>query len=100
MPMGNIITVVAVFEIHMDINAVATTKPRMRFTTFAPIKLIIFRMIRLYKFYFSMAMAMAMINPPHIEETYLCAKEAVVSDSSKPPVNGNKIIGNKAVTVE
>ena len=48
----------------------------------------------------AMAMAMAMINPPHIEETYLCAKEAVVSDSSKPPVNGNKIIGNKAVTVE
>ena len=40
----------------------------------------------------------AIINPPRYKETYLWPKDAVVSDNSSPPDNGNKIIGSKAVT--
>jgi hypothetical protein len=42
-------------------------------------------------------MAIAIIKPPMYKKTYLCPKEAVVSDSPNPPVKGNKIIGNNAV---
>ena len=43
-------------------------------------------------------MAFANINPPINKKMYLCPKEAVVSERPNPPVNGNKIIGNNAVT--
>ena len=59
---GSIITAVAVFEIHIDINAVATINPRIMFTTFVPIKLIMFNAIRLCKFHF--CIAIAIIKPP------------------------------------
>ena len=59
---GNIITAVAVFDIHIDINAVAIIKPRIIFTMLVPIRLIIFNAIRLCKFHFSMAIAI--IKPP------------------------------------
>ena len=52
--------------------------------------------MRLCKFHFSMAMAI--INPPIVRKTNLCPKDAVVSANSIPPVRGNRIIGNKAVT--
>jgi hypothetical protein len=38
------------------------------------------------------------MKPPIYKKTYLCPKEAVVSESPNPLVKGNKIIGNKAVT--
>jgi hypothetical protein len=58
--------------------------------------LIIFNAIRLCRFHFWIAIAI--IKPPIYKKTYLCPKEAVVSDSPNPPVRGNKIMGNKAVT--
>ena len=61
-PMGSIITAVAVFDIHMERNAVATIKPKMILETLVPIILIIFNAIRLCKFHFSIAMAS--IKPP------------------------------------
>ena len=49
---GSIITAVAVFDIHIDINAVATIKPRIILTTLVPMKLMIFNAILLCKFHF------------------------------------------------
>ena len=62
MAIGNIITAVALLEIHIDINAVAIIKPSIIFTILVPIKLIIFKAILLCKFHFSIAIAI--INPP------------------------------------
>ena len=62
MAIGNIITAVALLEIHIDINAVAIIKPSIIFTILVPIILIIFNAIRLCKFHFSIAIAI--INPP------------------------------------
>ena len=96
MPMGSIITEVAVLEIHMDKKAVATIKPKIIFLILVPIKLIIFNAILLCKF--QRSMAMAKINPPIYRKTYLWPYEAVVSVNFNPPVKGNRIIGNKEVT--
>ena len=61
-PMGSIITAVAVFDIHMDKKAVAIIKPKIIFRTSVPIKLMMFKAIRLCKFHFSMESAS--IKPP------------------------------------
>src|SRR5690606_15133838 len=95
-PIGNIITDVAVLLIHMLKNAVATIKPKMIFLISEPIKLMIFNAIRLCKFHFSIAMAM--INPPMYKNTYLCPKALVVVFRSIPLVSGNSTMGNNAVT--
>jgi hypothetical protein len=67
MPMGNIIKVVAVFEIHMDKKAVATIKPKIIEGIFVPINKIMFKAILLCKFHFSMAIAIK--NPPMYNNT-------------------------------
>ena len=54
------------------------------------------RAILLCKFHF--CIAIAIINPPTYKKTYLCPKDAVVSDNSSPPVRGNNTIGIRAVT--
>ena len=46
-PIGNIITAVAVFEIHIDKNAVAIINPRITFLTSVPIMLTILSAILL-----------------------------------------------------
>ena len=46
-PIGNIITAVAVFEIHIDKNAVAIIKPKINLLISVPIKLIMVSAIRL-----------------------------------------------------
>ena len=96
-PMGNIITEVAVFEIHMDIKAVAIINPNTIFLMSVPIVLMICKAMRLCKFHFSMAIAN--INPPIYRKIYLCPKAAVVVDNASPPVSGKRIIGSRAVTL-
>ena len=66
---GNIITAVAVLEIHIERKAVATIKPSMIFITSVPIKLIIFNAILLCKFH--ICIAIAIIKPPRYKKTYL-----------------------------
>ena len=56
-PIGSIITVVAVFEIHIDRAAVATMNPRMMLFTFVPISRIIFSAMRLCSPHFSIPIA-------------------------------------------
>lgn len=96
MPIGSIITEVAVFEIHIDKKAVAIMNPKIMLLTLVPISLMVFSAIRRCKFHFSIAIAI--IKPPMYRNTYLCPKEAVVDARSSPPVSGNRIIGSKAVT--
>ena len=95
-PIGSIITEVAVLEIHIDIAVVANMNPKIIFVTFVPIKLIMFRAIRLCKFHRSIVIAIT--KPPKYKNTYLCPNAAVVSAKPKAPVKGNRMIGNKAVT--
>lgn len=61
-PMGIIITVVAVLEIHMDKNAVAIINPRMRRFGVSPMTAMITRAILLWRCH--RCMAKAMKNPP------------------------------------
>ena len=96
MPIGSIITAVAVLEIHMDKNAVAIIKPRMIIFRSVPIHAIIFRAILLWRFHFSMAMEM--INPPIYRKINLWPKEAVVDVISRPPVRGKRTMGRSEVT--
>ena len=77
-------------------KAVAIIKPKIMLITLVPIILIMLRAILLCKFHF--CMAIAIINPPTYKKTYLCPKDAVVSDNSSPPVRGNNTIGIRAVT--
>ncbi len=95
-PIGNIITAVAVLLIHIDKKAVATIKPKIIFFTSEPMKLIIFSAIRRCRFHFSIAMAM--MNPPIYKNTNLCPKALVVVPKSNPPDSGNNTIGINAVT--
>jgi len=90
-------TVVAVLEIHMDINAVANMNPRMIVATFVPINRMILRAILLWSPHFSIAMAI--IKPPRYKKTYLCPKAAVVAFKSSPPASGNNIMGKSAVAL-
>ena len=62
MATGSIIMVVAVLEIHIDKNAVATMNPRMILDGLVPMNRMITSAIRLWKFHFSMARAI--MNPP------------------------------------
>jgi hypothetical protein len=95
-PIGNIITEVAVLEIHIERNAVAIIKPRMINFILLPIKWMIFKAILRCKSHFSMATASK--NPPRYKNTYLWPKAAVVVSISNAPVNGNITIGISAVT--
>jgi hypothetical protein len=61
-PIGNIIAAVAVFEIHMDTKAVATTKPKRRRLGSPPIARMMVSAILRWRFHSSMAAAMQM--PP------------------------------------
>ncbi len=61
-PIGSIITEVAVFDIHIERKAVAIMKPRIIFRTSVPIRLMIDRAMRLWRFHLSIAMAM--MKPP------------------------------------
>ena len=61
-PMGSIITDVAVLEIHMDKKAVAIINPRITFRISEPMKAIILSAILRCKFHFSIPIAMR--NPP------------------------------------
>ena len=60
--MGSIITVVAVFEIHMERKAEAKIKPKMICLILVPVIEIILRAMRLCRFHF--CIAKAKINPP------------------------------------
>ena len=53
---------VAVFEIHIDKNAVASINPSITLDLFVPVNLMIVNASLLCKFHFSMASAI--INPP------------------------------------
>ena len=68
-PTGRIIIEVAVFEIHIDKNAVAIINPRITFDFFDPVNLIIFKANLLCRFHFSIARAI--INPPTNKKTNL-----------------------------
>ena len=68
-PTGKIITAVAVFEIHIERNAVAIIKPNIIFDFFVPTILMMFKAILLCNFHFSMAIAK--INPPINKNTNL-----------------------------
>ena len=94
-PIGSIITELAVLEIHIERNAVATIKPNMTFLTLVPISCTIFKAILLCRI--QRSIAMANIKPPIYKKIYLWPNEAVVSANSIPPVKGNKTIGNKDV---
>ena len=61
-PIGSIITLVAVFEIHIDSAAVATMKPRMMLVTLVPMSRMMFNAMRLCSPHFSIAIAIR--NPP------------------------------------
>ena len=61
-PIGSIITEVAVFEIHMERNAVAIMNPKMILFTLVPMNWIIFKAILLCKF--QRSIAIANIKPP------------------------------------
>ena len=86
----------AVFEIHIDKNAVAIINPRMILVTSVPTSLMIVSAIRLCRFHFSIAIAK--INPPINKKMYLCPYAAVVFDKASAPLKGNRTIGKSAVT--
>ena len=69
-PIGSIITEVAVFEIHIDKNAVANINPSITLRASIPIKEIILIAILLCKFHFSIPIAIK--NPPKYRKTNLC----------------------------
>ena len=62
MAMGSITTVLAVLLIHMDKVAVAIIKPRMTFSGVVPVRFMMVRAMRLWRFTFSSARAST--NPP------------------------------------
>src|SRR5690554_6904584 len=94
--MGNIITAVAVLEIHMERKPVATIKPRTIFLALVPNREITYNAILLCKFQRSIAIASK--NPPRYRKIILFPNAAPVVARSKPPVNGNKTSGSKEVT--
>ena len=94
-PMGSIITEVAVFEIHIDKKAVATIKPKITYRTSEPMKEMILMAMRLCKFHFSIPIAIR--NPPKYKKTNRCPKAAVVVESSIPPESGKSTMGKSAV---
>ncbi|CAI8256730.1 MAG: Uncharacterised protein [Flavobacteriaceae bacterium] len=69
-PIGSIITEVAVLEIHIDKKAVANIKPNTIRWMLVPTALIMDKAMRLCKFHFSRAIAI--INPPIYKKMYLC----------------------------
>ena len=62
-------TAAAVFDIHMDKNAVANINPRITFRALTPIKDIILIAIRLCKFHYSIPIAIK--KPPKYRNTNL-----------------------------
>src|SRR4029078_110928 len=94
-PIGSIMMAVAVFEIHIDRNAVEIINPRMIMLSRVPMLRMIFTAIRRWSPVFSIAIAIR--NPPIYKKTIGCPYDAVVSPSFNTPVRGNKIIGKRDV---
>src|SRR5690606_12161905 len=94
--MASIITAVAVLEIHMERNPVATMNPRIIFLGAVPKRVMTYRAIRRCRFQRSMAMANK--NPPRYKKMILFPKAAPVLARSRPPVSGNSTKGNREVT--
>ena len=94
-PIGIIIRVVAVLEIHMDKNPVASMNPRIILDGLVPILTTMFNAIRLCNSHFSIARAI--IKPPRNRKIRGCAYGKVVDLRSSPPKTGNKTIGSRAV---
>ena len=94
--MGNIIKVVAVFEIHMLINQAESINPKMILLAEFPV---IFNKLNenlLCNPDFSSAKANK--NPPKNKKINLSPNGAQACSIVDIPNNGNNIIGNKAVT--
>ncbi len=88
-PIGIIIIAVAVFEIHIDRNPVATINPRTIRSIFVPIAAMIVIAIRQYKFHFSIARAITnapinkkIVSPPSEEAADLIPKLFVSGNST------------------
>lgn len=94
--MGSIITVVAVFEIHIERNAVATINPRRTLETLLPIIEIMVKAILLCKFHFSTANAK--IKPPMNRNIILFPYDSAVFERSIIPNSGKRTIGSNEVT--
>ncbi len=93
--MGTIIIAVAVFDIHIERNAVAIMNPKMSMRELEPALLRIISAIRSCKP--QRCMDIAMIKPPRKRKITLSAYGAVASAAFNTPRAGKRTIGKRAV---
>lgn len=96
MPIGSIISVVAVLLTHMLRNAVATMTPRISWRGLVPMNRITISASRLCRSHF--CIASASMKPPMNRKTVGEAYGAVASPTSITPSSGKATIGTSAVT--